>query len=144
MLVLRNISYFLAGIVFSKGLGFFISFALAKWLGPGEFGVWITLMLIVAYGPIVSFGAVEVLSKMIPYYRGGQNLFRVREVENSVMGAIVLSAGLALFLVPSAPLVLFLYCSGSPLIGTCDGAHCHSDQLFLFVFLLPICCLREL
>jgi O-antigen/teichoic acid export membrane protein len=79
---------------------------LAKALGPQEFGVWITLLLIVTYSPIISLGSVETLVKKVPYFLGRNEKERVREVESSVLGSLTLSAGVILALALAALLVL--------------------------------------
>jgi O-antigen/teichoic acid export membrane protein len=106
MAILKNIFYFLTASVLSKALGFVQSYALAKSLGPADFGVWITLMLIVAYSPIICFGTVEALVKMVPYYRGTFNQLGIREIESAVMSSVVVSTGAVLILVPCVPLFL--------------------------------------
>ena len=106
MSVFKNISYFLAAAVLSKPLGFLLAFALAKSLGPQNFGVWVTLMLIISYSPIVCLGTVETLLKQVPYYLGRQESRQIQEVEKSVMGSLVLSALIVVGLALLAPLVL--------------------------------------
>jgi O-antigen/teichoic acid export membrane protein len=94
MSVLKNISFYLAAAVFAKGLGFIQSFLIAKALGPTSFGVWMTLLLIASYSPIVCLGTVEAMLKEVPFYLGRNDLNQVRSVENGVFGSIVLAAGL--------------------------------------------------
>ncbi len=106
MSVLGNISYFFVALAFAKAIGFLQSFVLAKALGPAEFGVWVTLLLIVTYSPIVSLGAVEALVKKVPYFRGRNETERLREIESSVLGSMILSVGVILTLAPLSLLVL--------------------------------------
>ena len=120
MSVIRNISFFLVAMVFAKGVGFLQSFVLAKALGPTNFGLWVTVLLIAAYSPIICLGTVETMLKEVPYYLGRSDLQRVHEVESGVLGSIVLAAlilvaiGLtSLLVLPSnflgiGPLLLFL------------------------------------
>jgi len=95
---LKNIFYFLTAIVISKFIGSFTSFFTAKILQPPDFGLWITILLIASYAPILSFGTVETLLKQYPYHVGRGEFDRAREIENGVMGSIILSSGL-LFLI---------------------------------------------
>ena len=92
MSTLKNISFFLTAAVFAKGVGFLQSFVVAKSLGPASFGVWVTLLLIVAYCPIVCLGTLEAMVKEVPFYLGRNDLSRVREIENGVLGSVVLAA----------------------------------------------------
>ncbi len=89
---LKNIAYYVASTVLSKPLGFFLSFLLAKSLAPANFGVWVTMMLVIAYGPIVCLGTGETLLKMVPYYRGRKDAHGVRQTEESVLGTIIIAA----------------------------------------------------
>jgi O-antigen/teichoic acid export membrane protein len=106
MSVFKNISYFLGAAVLSKPLGFLLAFALAKSLEPANFGVWVTLTLVISYSPIVVLGTVETLLKQVPYYLGRGEAAQIQEVENSVMGSVVLSAVVVVGLAFLAPLVL--------------------------------------
>lgn len=63
-----------------------------KLLEPANYGIWVTLLLIAAYSPIIAFGTVETLLKQFPYYSGKGELDKAQEVENGVLGSIVLSS----------------------------------------------------
>lgn len=92
MAVIKNISYFLFALVLSKPLGFILSFILAKALGPADFGVWITLVLLVSYSPIACLGTVEALVKKVPFHRGRNEHREIQELEDSIMGSVILAA----------------------------------------------------
>jgi O-antigen/teichoic acid export membrane protein len=106
MSAIRNISFFLAATLIARAMGILQSFAVAKFLGPASFGVWVMLLLLVAYAPILCLGTVETLLKQVPYFLGRNEPARVREVESSVLGSIVLAAGAILILAAATPLVL--------------------------------------
>jgi O-antigen/teichoic acid export membrane protein len=106
MSVIKNISFFLVAVIISRAMGFLQSFVVAKALGPASFGIWVTLLLLVSYAPIFCLGTVETLLKQVPYYLGRNDLKRVREIENSVLGSIVLSAILVGLLALATPFVL--------------------------------------
>ena len=55
---LTNIIYFFVAIVLAKFIGGFTTIFLAKILQPADYGVWMTMLLIVSYSPIVCFGTV--------------------------------------------------------------------------------------
>ena len=105
MSALRSISYFLGAVILSKVIGFAQSFLIARALGPTSFGVWITLGLIASYSPIICLGTVETLVKEVPYYLGRNDLIRVRQIEGSVLGSLVL-AGLFFSVLGLASLVV--------------------------------------
>jgi O-antigen/teichoic acid export membrane protein len=95
---LKNIFYFLTAIFIAKFIGAFTSFFTAKILQPADFGIWITILLIASYAPILSFGTVETLLKQYPYHIGRGEVGKAKEIEKSVMGSIILSSAL-LFLI---------------------------------------------
>jgi len=120
MSALKSIAYFLLAVVFAKGVGFLQSFVVAKALGPTNFGVWVTLLLIASYSPIVCLGTVEAMVKEVPFHLGRNDRLRVREIEAGVLGSIILAGSffvgmglLGLLLLPSdflgvGPVVLLL------------------------------------
>ncbi len=96
MTVIKNISYFFAAAVLSKPLGFLLSLILAKALGPADFGVWVTLMLVASYSPIVCLGTVETLLKQVPFYSGRGESHNIHEVEDSVMGSVAIASAIVI------------------------------------------------
>ena len=55
--------------------------------------MWITLLLLVAYGPIICFGTVETMIKRVPQFRASARYDDVAKLESSVCGSTVLAAG---------------------------------------------------
>lgn len=106
MSAIKNISYFLIALVFAKAVGSLQSFLLAHAFGPENFGVWVTLLLVGSYIPIVSLGAGEALVKKVPYFLGRKEMNRVHEVESSVLGALVITAFVIVILAILALLIL--------------------------------------
>jgi O-antigen/teichoic acid export membrane protein len=106
MTVIRNISYFLFAVILSRAMGFFQSYLVARALGPKDFGIWATLLLVVSYAPILCLGTLESLLKQVPYYLGRNDLPRTHEIESTVLGSLVLSAVLVVVLALLTPLVL--------------------------------------
>lgn len=86
--------YFFTAILIAKSIGTFRSILTAKILQPSDYGIWITVLLITSYAPIVSFGTVEALLKRFPYYIGMGELSKAKELENGVLGSIILSTAL--------------------------------------------------
>src|SRR6185312_16057880 len=98
MSLVRNIAFFLTAVVFAKAAGFLQSFVLARALGPADFGVWMTLLLIASYSPIISLGAGETMLKKVPYFLGRNMHEQAREIEGGVLAAAILAAVFLLFL----------------------------------------------
>ena len=88
----KNIFYVFGAASLSKFIGMFTSFTMPKLLEPANYGVWVTLLLIMTYSPIIALGSVETLMKQYPYYAGKGEPNKAREVEGSVFGSIILSA----------------------------------------------------
>jgi len=105
---MRNISFFLAAVLLSKAVGFVQSFAVAKFLGPADFGLWVTLLLLIAYAPILCLGTAETLLKQVPYFLGRNEPARVREIEGSVLGSVALGSLAMLGLAAVTPCVIRL------------------------------------
>jgi O-antigen/teichoic acid export membrane protein len=89
---LRNVSFSLFASVFCRLAGGLSSFLIAKTLQPANFGVWLTMILLVSYGSLLSLGTVESLLKQLPFYKGKGDLSSVRRLENVVLGATVTAA----------------------------------------------------
>ena len=86
--IFQNIIFYFIAISFAKTFGVLRSFLLAKIISPSEYGIWISLKLIVTFGPIISLGVVETLSKLVPYYRGKKDEIKKIEIEGGVLSFI--------------------------------------------------------
>jgi O-antigen/teichoic acid export membrane protein len=73
------------------------SIVIARVLDPSDYGLWMTLLLIVSYSSIASLGTVETLLKQLPYYMGRGDLNRAREVEGAVLGSLFISVFILIF-----------------------------------------------
>ena len=94
---IRHFLYVLVAVVLAKFIGSFTSFFIARYLSPADYGIWISLMLIVSYSPIVCLGTVEALVKQYPYYVGKGDIERAREVEAGVFGSVIASGAVLVF-----------------------------------------------
>ncbi len=88
----RNILFFFFAVVVGKFVGSLTSSLVAKYLLPANYGVWITLLLICTFSPIICFGTVETLLKEVPYYKGNNDAQKVKEIEDGVFSSIIISA----------------------------------------------------
>ncbi len=98
MSIVRNATLLVAAVTGAKFIGFAQSFIVAHVLGPREFGIWITLLLILAYSPIVCLGTVEAMLKQVPHFVGRNDLKGVSTVESGVLGSIMIGAGVFVLL----------------------------------------------
>ncbi len=92
--VLRNITYFLTGSVLAKALGAAQMFLLARYLGPADYGVWITLLLMISYGPILCLGTVETLVKRVPQFQARGEKGKLSSLESAVFSSVLLAGGI--------------------------------------------------
>ena len=86
----KNITYLFFATVFAKFIGVFTTFFIAKILQPSNYGIWITMILISAYAPILCFGVAETLLKQFPYHIGKGNPDKAREIDKAVFASIIL------------------------------------------------------
>ncbi|MCE5284742.1 MAG: lipopolysaccharide biosynthesis protein [Pelosinus sp.] len=91
---LKNILYVFAAASFAKIIGAFTSFLIPRILEPSNFGIWVTLSLIISYAPIFALGTVETLLKQFPRCVGEGNLTGAKIVEDSVFSSIIISASI--------------------------------------------------
>jgi len=109
---LKNIFYFFFAILIAKIIGVLKSFWLAKILEPSDYGIWITILLISSYAPIICLGTVEALLKQVPFYIGKGEYNSASEVENGVFSTLIITASLTIivgftfhFFIPSEELL---------------------------------------
>ena len=89
---LLDIFYVLSSSTLAKCIGACTAFILPILLEPENYGVWITILLIISYAPIASLGTVETLLKQYPYFIGKQEYREARNLENSILSSILVSA----------------------------------------------------
>jgi len=90
--ILQNVSFFFIANVAARGLGVVKAFWLARILDPGNYGVWVFLLLLSAFVPILSLGTIETLMKKVPFFRGKGDSTSVRETEEAVFSFMLLVA----------------------------------------------------
>jgi O-antigen/teichoic acid export membrane protein len=87
-------------------LGVIASLIIPNVLGPANYGVLATLILILSYSSIAALGTVEALLKQYPYFIGNGQLIKAREFEENVLGSICLSAIFLFICAVLAPIVI--------------------------------------
>ncbi len=103
---LKNILYVFLAASLAKIIGAFTSFLIPRILEPSNFGIWVTLSLIISYAPIFALGTVETLSKQYPRRIGEGDLTGARIVEDSVFTSIIISASILFVISLSFQLVI--------------------------------------
>lgn len=92
----RNLIYFSSAVVLVKLIGAITSFAIARILSPSDYGVWLTMMLIISYSTIACLGTVETLLKNYPNYAGMGNETGAKNLEDGVFSSLLLSGAILL------------------------------------------------
>jgi len=80
--------------VFVKIVGALTTFLVARILSPGDYGIWVTLLVIGSFSSILCLGTVEALIKLYPFLAGRGNLEEAKAVESGVLGSIILASAL--------------------------------------------------
>lgn len=81
---LRNVSVFFLANVTARGLGALKTFWLVILLSPGDYGIWIFLLMLTSYAPILTLGTMETLLKKGPFFRGKGDFVSAREIDQGV------------------------------------------------------------
>jgi O-antigen/teichoic acid export membrane protein len=103
---LSNIIYAFAGVLVGQILGSFNSFFLAKILSPSNYGIWMTLIMIGSFSPILCFGTAETLLKEYPFYIGRREIDKAKRLESGVIGSIVIASSFVFFLAVIFPAII--------------------------------------
>jgi O-antigen/teichoic acid export membrane protein len=106
MSILTSIGYFVIASIIARGLGFVKSFWLARVLGPSDYGVWVFVLLLTAYAPILTLGTVEALIKKVPFLNGKGDRVAVQATERAVFTFTLLVSLLFVVSTLFVPLVL--------------------------------------
>jgi O-antigen/teichoic acid export membrane protein len=91
-----NLLYFFFAVLLVRLVGGITTFIIARILSPADYGIWVTLLVIASYAPILCLGTVEALVKMFPFYTGKGDLEKARRLESNVLGSLVFAAALLL------------------------------------------------
>lgn len=72
-------------------LSFFISdIFIRNILGPSEYGIWLTISLILVYGQVLQFGLVNAMNKEVPKLLGERDFSGAKKTYSVVLGAMIL------------------------------------------------------
>jgi len=87
-----NLFYFSVAVVVVKIIGALTTFIVAKVLSPGDFGIWVTLLVVGSFSSIICLGTLESLIKLFPFYTGKGETDKARDLESGALGSIVIAA----------------------------------------------------
>lgn len=88
-LILKDSIYYLIAIYGSSIFSFIYKIIIAKILGPGNYGFWSILVLILIYGNFLHLGLLYALVKEIPFYKGKEKLHDIEEIKNTVFSTVI-------------------------------------------------------
>ncbi len=94
----KNLAYFSIAVAFVKVIGALTMFLVAHILSPGDYGTWITVLVIGSFSSIVCLGTIESLIKLFPFFSGQGEAEKARALESNVFGSIFLSAAVLIVL----------------------------------------------
>jgi O-antigen/teichoic acid export membrane protein len=88
-----NLFYFSIAVVLVKIVGACTTFIVARVLSPGDYGIWVTLLVVGSFSSIICLGTLESLIKLFPFYAGKGETEKASGLESGVLGSIVIAAG---------------------------------------------------
>jgi O-antigen/teichoic acid export membrane protein len=94
--IVANFLYSFVAVFLVRFIGGITTFVIARILSPADYGLWVTLLVIASYAPIICLGTVETLVKMFPFYMGRGEPEKAKRLESNVLGSLVLAAALLL------------------------------------------------
>ena len=94
---LKNLLYVFTAAFIAKILGAFTSFLVPKFLGPSNYGIWVTLLLIPHYAGILHLGTIETLRKKYPYFIGKSDFREAKIIEDVVFSSIIICSSILIF-----------------------------------------------
>jgi O-antigen/teichoic acid export membrane protein len=108
--VVKNIFIFFISTFLARVAGFLRTFFVANLLGPSNYGLWVTLLIIPRFAPILVLGAGETMMKEYPYYTGKGQMEKAKTVEELTYCTVLIAVsflGFFVFLNNIFPLARF-------------------------------------
>ena len=99
-LFVREFLLFSSSTILYQGSRFLTALGAAKILGPGVYGLWNMLNLILIYGSFAHLGVINAMNRDVPLFKGKRDFQRVEEIRWASLGfmfvsTIVAGAGIA-------------------------------------------------
>lgn len=89
-LIFRDSIGYLIAMYSSRLLSFICKIIIARLLGPGDYGLWSMLALILLYGNFLDLGLVYALVKQVPFYRGKGQIQEINVIRSTIFASITL------------------------------------------------------
>jgi len=90
--VIRDTVRYAARVVLAQCALFVGGFAIARFLGPTNYGIWNGLQLILLYASYSQLGIVNALNRELPLRRGKGELAQAERVRSTTLGAVLVTA----------------------------------------------------
>lgn len=94
---MTSVMYLFSSVVATKLVGILTTFLIAKIMLPGNYGLWMTLILIPTYLPILLLGTIEALLKQYPFFIGKGDFKAANKIERNTLGAVTMVSIFILF-----------------------------------------------
>lgn len=99
-LFVREFLLFSSSTILYQGSRFLTALGAAKILGPGIYGLWNMLNLILTYGRLAHLGVINAMNRDVPLFKGKRDFQKVEEIRRASLGfmslsTIVATAGIA-------------------------------------------------
>lgn len=106
--ILRDIRHYSSRIFIARFVLFLGGIAVARMLGPSDFGFWKALQLILTYSIYSELGSLSAMNREVPYFQGKGDVKKVNRIRNVVLGQNLVMA----LAVPSGLLFLYYFFPG--------------------------------
>jgi O-antigen/teichoic acid export membrane protein len=111
--ILKDIVGYSGSAVVAQAVSLAAGFAVARMLGPADFGIWNAVSLVLVYGAYVDFGILSAMGRDLPFHYGQGDVEQADAVEGSARQATLGGAILAAV----AVLALSFWPGQSPLMA---------------------------
>lgn len=91
-MIIKQIFVYIFSNFFQQFLGIFTSFSTRRFILPGDFGVWVTINMVMDYCSYSNLGIFSALHKEIPYYIGKKDYKTADDIKN-LSGTFIVFAG---------------------------------------------------
>ena len=97
--------FYVGGQLLLMGAMFIFNVVAAKFVGPGQMGIWQTINLVSTYGMIVTLGIINGMGRDVPFHRGRSDYRQVRTIIATTLSCLL--PLIAVFVVAISLLKLF-------------------------------------
>ena len=90
-LFVREFLLFSSSTILYQSSRFLTALGAAKILGPGGYGLWNMLSLILTYGSLAHLGVINAMNRDVPLFKGKRDFQRVEEIRRASLGFMFFS-----------------------------------------------------